>query len=276
MGNALGALPRYSPFSGSSPRAWGTHDPTLGEYDIERFIPTCVGNAQRHSHEVAAACGSSPRAWGKRLLHHLPSLLQRFIPTCVGNARPKGAKIDRVLVHPHVRGERKAVLSSRQRYYRFIPTCVGNASGTCEPINATGGSSPRAWGTRKKPSFGWLVIRFIPTCVGNAKKYRRFDEPSRFIPTCVGNAKAVRASKPHYHGSSPRAWGTRSERPQPNGPSSVHPHVRGERFRWCRAMRRGCRFIPTCVGNAAHLRQVSLCLSVHPHVRGERDARMRT
>ena len=69
---------------GSSPRVWGTHKKSYHQTGKARFIPTCVGNAEKHNaylfectvhphvcgerssvlREIAAAFGSSPRVWG--------------------------------------------------------------------------------------------------------------------------------------------------------------------------------------------------------------------
>ena len=74
------------PQRGSSPRAWGTLVRSGALADLERFIPTSVGNTMRpiptppgstvHPHERGehefrsglseARIGSSPRAWGTR------------------------------------------------------------------------------------------------------------------------------------------------------------------------------------------------------------------
>ena len=133
---------------------------------------------------------------------------QRFIPTCVGNGQdllpwPGGSP-----VHPHVCGER--------------PTKhLGQA--------AVAGSSPRVWGTGRRPVGYRLVGRFIPTCVGNgAIAHGQGEEQpvhphvcgeraclggkahgaTRFIPTCVGNGSGEGKS---------------------SVVSAVHPHVCGER-----------------------------------------------
>ena len=90
---------------GSSPRMWGTH--TWYDVDIElnRFIPTHVGNTIDRfpsSHSTAVhphACGehntlknlsafmngSSPRMWGPHQSAPFHARPQRFIPTHVGN-----------------------------------------------------------------------------------------------------------------------------------------------------------------------------------------------
>ena len=69
---------------GSSPRAWGIHYSLFNRRNVERFIPTCVGNTAGHGLHltldpvhphvrgeygsppkgVKVGAGSSPRAWG--------------------------------------------------------------------------------------------------------------------------------------------------------------------------------------------------------------------
>ena len=91
--------------TGSSPRAWGTHDQVDVILRMSRFIPTCVGNTATARKSIAtwpvhphvrgehwpetrfgiAQAGSSPRAWGTRTPERRPHWQRRFIPTCVGN-----------------------------------------------------------------------------------------------------------------------------------------------------------------------------------------------
>ena len=114
-----------APFTGSSPRPWGTQRSVGWPCGHLRFIPTPVGNTagwpagcawqpvhphargehigtdeNRHSHY-----GSSPRPWGTHLQARSRDLVRWFIPTPVGNTR-LGAKTNSALtVHPHARGE---------------------------------------------------------------------------------------------------------------------------------------------------------------------------
>ena len=214
---------------GSSPPAWGTHRALVFALARNRFIPTCVGNtmfadrsrrwrtfiptcvgntqterldsvaAPVHPHVrgehilacpgVAEITGSSPRAWGTHPEHHPRQSLDRFIPTCVGNTVVSGLTVTETAVHPHVRGEHETETSW---------------------LAATAGSSPRAWGTRKREEREVAARRFIPTCVGNT--------PARPGPCCRSpvhphvrgeHAQEARAAADRA-GSSPRAWGTRS------------------------------------------------------------------
>jgi len=132
---------------GSSPRAWGTLSHRQFYLIDRRFIPTCMGNSYTngilaaipavHPHvhgelksvsPLKPEClGSSPRAWGTpgRLGAHDPE--EGFIPTCMGNSRGWRTGLPSRSVHPHVHGE----LHRRDRWPAM-----------------SGGSSPRAWGTR--------------------------------------------------------------------------------------------------------------------------------
>ena len=91
---------------GSSPRVWGTQSPLLLCCRLNRFIPTCVGNALSLFATVMASTvhphvcgerrsqknipivpvGSSPRVRGTLMRNKIITLWRRFIPTCVGNA----------------------------------------------------------------------------------------------------------------------------------------------------------------------------------------------
>ena len=151
---------------GSSPRAWGTLLLTMETTDPERFIPTGVGNTMRplrinsriwvHPHGRGEhfkfvqmhplIVGSSPRAWGTPLPTFGRGRLCRFIPTGVGNTIPPAFAKSAMPVHPHGRGEHPV-----KNLYR-------------PPL---AGSSPRAWGTRTRSNWQYLIDRFIPTGVGN-------------------------------------------------------------------------------------------------------------
>jgi len=131
---------------GSSPRPWGTLLRRRDEGNVDRFIPTPVGNTSHerldppllpvHPHArgehvgiVESFCGrlgSSPRPWGTPAVHDSISLPNRFIPTPVGNTAAYMAKLSVTSVHPHARGEHWVDLASTV---------------------ADVGSSPRPWGT---------------------------------------------------------------------------------------------------------------------------------
>ncbi len=254
---------------GSSPRAWGAQVAEGVLLAAERFIPTCVGSANRrdggepetsvHPHvrgerpwSVAGGGtpnGSSPRAWGARARPPQVRSDVRFIPTCVGSAEIGGARRVIFAVHPHVRGERVCHLPA---------------------VRCIDGSSPRAWGALRGAILPRLVLRFIPTCVGSASTWRWWLRRLAVHPHVRGErARALQHAR-QRHGSSPRAWGARLVRnripplhrfiptcvgsapPGPRGTRgrAVHPHVRGERATPADEVRRLRRFIPTCVGSA--------------------------
>ena len=193
--------------SGSSPRAWGILGIFAAHGQIQRFIPTCVGNtwgaspAHRHGPvhphvrgEYALApspwgrdYGSSPRAWGIPALWTRSWRPCRFIPTCVGNTPRWRAYAGKHPVHPHVRGEYSTTPTVPGLSTGSSPRAWGIRSGarTPRPITAVhphvrgeygslytwssslDGSSPRAWGIRGRPRPRAWWRWFIPTCVGN-------------------------------------------------------------------------------------------------------------
>ena len=153
---------------GSSPRMWGTRKRIQIAYEVNRFIPTHVGNTcllslgvsrgavhphacGEHTYKSVRAynnAGSSPRMWGT---HHTGGQgigHDRFIPTHVGNTGRVVPTASRASVHPHACGEHASAAAHR-----------------CLQL----GSSPRMWGTPlwRPVSVGWR--RFIPTHVGNTQ-----------------------------------------------------------------------------------------------------------
>ena len=215
--------------------------------------------------------GSSPHARGTQCSIVRTRQNPRFIPACAGNATFQDLADVYMSVHPRMRGERLARPTPHQQYP---------------------GSSPHARGThRERPSLA-AHRRFIPACAGNAgivngpslacvgssphargtpspDAYRSWQ--TRFIPACAGNAIFVMTKFLFL---------------------SVHPRMRGERFRWlmipCKCSgssphARGTqfhqssdgshiRFIPACAGNAEQLAHVPGRRPVHPRMRGERLA----
>ena len=152
--------------------------------------------------------GSSPRAWGTlpgtRFRYRSP----RFIPTGVGNSPAAGTVSRKAAVHPHGRGELVALL---------VWICI------------RAGSSPRAWGTLSVRWPAHRRVRFIPTGVGNSPRRRAAKRPRAVHPHGRGELGDAHAAQRDWHGSSPRAWGTRR----------------------CHRTTLGCRrFIPTGVGNS--------------------------
>ncbi len=153
---------------GSSPRLWGTHPLRIPSIDIERFIPTPVGNTSRaallaspisvHPHAcgehfflillLRLNIGSSPRLWGTLLKPDVQEFDNRFIPTPVGNTLVHTDRLFLSTVHPHACGE----------HHRLA--CA---------LFLFRGSSPRLWGTRIRAAGQLATGRFIPTPVGNTR-----------------------------------------------------------------------------------------------------------
>ncbi len=233
---------------GSSPRTWGTQGLGIEWPDLDRFIPTYMGNAggpslRRHSgpvhphvhgerlrivDRVVLGIGSSPRTWGTRIFGRIAPTWWRFIPTYMGNASRSRLRSSRSTVHPHVHGERAASEA-------WIRSCDG--------------SSPRTWGTLGSDFPEPELFRFIPTYMGNAPPHQPRDQLGPVHPHVHGERNLCDCLKNWVNGSSPRTWGT----PPPD-----------------RAPTLGARFIPTYMGNAQPPPLSSTGHTVHPHVHGER------
>src|SRR5437870_263370 len=124
------------------------------------------------------------------------------------------------------------------------------------------GSSPHAGGTRPYRGCWRGPRRFIPTCVGNTGAQWVLEAYGRFIPTCVGNTVSpwsrtqARAVHPHMRGEHSRLLGA------VEGYCGSSPHAWGTRTDWLPA-RHHSRFIPTCVGNTAVFFLKSTFFAVH-------------
>ena len=112
---------------GSSPREWGTHVRQWRARQIDRFIPTRVGNTPHrryparyqavHPHASGEHSalrkikfrkyGSSPREWGTLWAWSDTAGAIRFIPTRVGNTPVAVAAPVIQPVHPHASGEHR-------------------------------------------------------------------------------------------------------------------------------------------------------------------------
>jgi len=152
---------------GSSPRMWGTLVQASPISEIDRFIPTHVGNSISaivacwffpvHPHACGeldviraayeALDGSSPRMWGTQVGQPLHHMERRFIPTHVGNSVVSRVSVEMQPVHPHACGELVCA----------VP-----------PDFTVDGSSPRMWGTLNECGLVLRLCRFIPTHVGNS------------------------------------------------------------------------------------------------------------
>ena len=171
--------------------------------------------------------GSSPRARGTLFENRIGGRGQRFIPAGAGNTPWPAATSASLAVHPRGRGEHQVCIAW---------------------TDTTGGSSPRARGTRRSRGRWRRRRRFIPAGAGNTLRdelaeLRRTVHP-RGRGEHVVTASAVLAAT----GSSPRARGT-----------PVH-HRRGAR---------GLRFIPAGAGNTPSTCRAQPSNTVHPRGRGE-------
>ncbi len=136
-------------------------------------------------------------------------------------------------VHPHACGEHR--IMSRLRSRRV-------------------GSSPRMWGTHGCQKDHSYQARFIPTHVGNTIWLNDGLLMIAVHPHACGEHVFGGLSCWLESGSSPRMWGTHSNR------SPQIPQY---------------RFIPTHVGNTCGQHLVSRLASVHPHACGEHGRRRR-
>ncbi len=157
---------------GSSPRMWGTLLAGAEAADLERFIPTHVGNTSgsgpwslrravhlhacgEHGRQMATSTsvlGSSPRMWGTLQHTAFEPAQVRFIPTHVGNTLLRRHRACLFAVHPHACGE-----------HHINAQCVVGKVG----------SSPRMWGTPGQQLQPGGPLRFIPTHVGNTASPKR-------------------------------------------------------------------------------------------------------
>ena len=190
------------------------HPHVRGEHALADFSPN-------------STAGSSPRAWGTHDAALAATHVERFIPTCVGNTCISAPPAVPLSVHPHVRGE--------------------HVAGSTRTVR-TFGSSPRAWGTRRRGRPQAELRRFIPTCVGNTPTPTPASRATTVHPHVRGEHAASVQMPYTIVGSSPRAWGTLAL--NDDGTLSL-------------------RFIPTCVGNTGARSAANWRRTVHPHVRGE-------
>ena len=172
-----------------------------------RFIPACAGNARHTSCPCVALSvhprmrgerarapvaymakyGSSPHARGTRGQHGYCSATDRFIPACAGNAPNVIVTSVVEVVHPRMRGERRA-----ER---------GRTAGL-------GGSSPHARGTPHPSLCSPSDRRFIPACAGNASHPTTRTQTASVHPRMRGERWRAVVEEVVFGGSSPHARGT--------------------------------------------------------------------
>ena len=195
---------------GSSPRARGTHKSRDTDEKYTRFIPASAGNTvaadgtlstttvhprERGEHPVMIGCpcasfGSSPRARGTPISQHRTAARRRFIPASAGNTQPATCAVPARSVHPRERGEHVSASASKR---------------------ISGGSSPRARGTRYKSRRSLGEGRFIPASAGNTKSGAPTPARQSVHPRERGEHAGVPGFGECRGGSSPRARGTRPE-----------------------------------------------------------------
>ncbi len=240
-----------NPAIGSSPRARGTHPQRTARAHLRRFIPAGAGNTdgrggcdcplpvhpRGRGEHLRLICfglrlpGSSPRARGTRPDSLPRRHAGRFIPAGAGNTADRSQSGRMRPVHPRGRGEHGS------------PPAIQTM---------TGGSSPRARGTRCCGVLHLLPSRFIPAGAGNTKSLAENPFTVPVHPRGRGEHAAPAVRAPPSFGSSPRARGTRADA----GPQRLH-----------------LRFIPAGAGNTAEELPTSHCRSVHPRGRGEHGKR---
>jgi len=152
--------------------------------------PHVHGELSGKTHCCLNVFGSSPRAWGTLSVEFGYASLPRFIPTCMGNSWNTRVVLNADAVHPHVHGE------------LLFPRVLRVT---------TSGSSPRAWGTHIEPDQYTGALRFIPTCMGNSNVDEFTGNIFPVHPHVHGELLIVRYFSIQPIGSSPRAWGTRSD-----------------------------------------------------------------
>jgi len=254
--------------NGSSPHAWGTPRSWCRLPDMDRFIPTRMGNTigyasnamdipvHPHTHgehicklyQEVGHTGSSPHAWGTRALSARDTWRMRFIPTRMGNTRALPIVRYSAPVHPHTHGEHVSPGSRFSMIVGSSPHAWGtpldlNPEGLVGPVHphthgehslvscnnpTVNGSSPHAWGTPRS----WCRLpdmdRFIPTRMGNTIGYASNAMDIPVHPHTHGEHICKLYQEVGHTGSSPHAWGTQTR--------VVH-------------RRRPYRFIPTRMGN---------------------------
>jgi len=105
--------------------------------------------------------------------------------------------------------------------------------------------------------------------MGNASFYGPFCSFVPVHPHVHGERFAKEGGKAAITGSSPRTWGTRSQRPPVSIAGGSSPRTWGT-LSPLFSPHRPLRFIPTYMGNAHDKRAIRPGRQVHPHVHGER------
>ncbi len=132
--------------------------------------------------------GSPPRAWGQLVRSLIASGRLRFTPTGVGTTCSAIPATGTNAVHPHGRGDNRAVIADE---------------------SPDSGSPPRAWGQRRIGRWRFVGNRFTPTGVGTTDPSGGADNHDSVHPHGRGDNASMWAGLSTDDGSPPRAWGQR-------------------------------------------------------------------
>ena len=220
--------------NGLSPRVWGNQALARRLWNVQRPIPTCVGQPRgfavyqwiqkAYPHVCGATArerrvhysqnGLSPRVWGNRQRERRHNPGMGPIPTCVGQPKFQGSRDNGTTAYPHVCGATAVILS--------------------RGINAAG-LSPRVWGNRSAFAISGSRSRPIPTCVGQPIPAACANDMVTAYPHVCGATRGCPRRRRRVGGLSPRVWG--------------NPHRATFFSNWIRP-------IPTCVGQPSCGHQV--------------------
>ena len=132
---------------------------------------------------------------------------------------------------------------------RFIPAYAGNASAAVTPVSART-VHPRIRGERASRSI-WCARTSgsSPHTRGTRRPCSQSAASERFIPAYAGNA---------------------TQRTRSGSRATVHPRIRGERWRACRSRQAGPGSSPHTRGTRTERTGKTVTSTVHPRIRGER------
>ena len=193
--------------SGSTPRAWGQSHARDESLSVVRFTPTGVGTIAAkcgcsiadtvHPHgrgdnradlpQRADRDGSPPRAWGQSPPAPARSAPARFTPTGVGTILSLSGRKCQKTVHPHGRGDNRAII------------CV---------YTSPAGSPPRAWGQWRMKLRSVASVRFTPTGVGTIRYQTSYSHRVAVHPHGRGDNVVVSRVRNRVRWFTPTGVGT--------------------------------------------------------------------
>ena len=236
--------------AGSSPHAWGPRPQLGGYFRGCGIIPTRVGTTPGRSTSGSATWdhphtrgdhgypdtgsvtfeGSSPHAWGPPHAAIHGDFGCGIIPTRVGTTATLCSGRARRWDHPHTRGDH---------------------SGGCGASYRRAGSSPHAWGPRRRRKHPRREAGIIPTRVGTTRNVVLDVVGYEDHPHTRGDHWLMPAWPWVSSGSSPHAWG-------PPG-IYLYPHLLDG-------------IIPTRVGTTTRSFAARRFRGDHPHTRGDHSS----